>query len=202
MFASDDGYIQSLSTSYTTAVAGGGTVSVEAANDLRVGQQFATPTFTVRENFLAFDTSSVGADDVQSATLSLDGNADSSDTDFTAEVRIYSYGTLTTADWVVDLSSHTRVATWSSASYSASYNAFTSDATFAENINGSGLTELLIHSDRHRTETEPTGFEVVRFEDSEAAGTTVDPMLVVNHLTPITDAAEKLQTVTSSPMRY
>lgn len=105
------------------------------------------------ESFLTFDTSIV-VGTITSATLSIYVTNDTSNTDFTIEVRLHDWGTsLTTADWLSSetLGTKTLLASLSTDGLTVSaHNTFTSDAAFLSNINQAGETRVVVCSDRHR----------------------------------------------------
>ncbi len=144
-------------------------------------------TYDCMESFLIFDTSGLpDTDTVSDVVLSLDGDTDTSTTNFVATAASSSYngGVVLTSDWVsgASLSALTTYATWNSSGYSANYNAFTSaGAAFNSAINKTGNTALMLYSDRHSAGTTPTQGENVSFTDADAAGTTVDPKLDITH---------------------
>jgi hypothetical protein len=177
-----DGKIISEDATYSTCRAGAALSQTTNATADRVGQLTG---YECHELFFRFDTSSIpDTDTVDSAVFSLDGNTDASTTDFTMEARASAWGaTLTTADWVAgaDLGALTLLASLSTASYSAGYMDFTSDAAFPANVSKTGYTELLVCSSRHRVGTAPTGNEYVVVTMADTAGTTTDPKLVVVH---------------------
>ncbi|MGH2710168.1 MAG: hypothetical protein ACRDH9_03060 [Actinomycetota bacterium] len=175
------GYVSSTDAVYATARTSG-TLAADDGLIVRIGQ---TTGYVCNEGFVKFNTSSIPDDDaISSATLSLDGVSDDSTTDFIAEARLQDWGTgLQTSDWVsgADLSM-TLLATWDSAGYVAGYNDFTENGSnLRDSISKTGDTRILINSDRHRLGTAPTTSEVVEFNSADAAGTTEDPRLVVNH---------------------
>ena len=139
--------------------------------------------YYVFQTYLSFDTSAVTGT-VSSVTLSIYGQFDNSVTDFTIEARVHDFGaTLETGDYVAgaSLSGKTLVASRSTASgwSTSGYNAFTSDAAFLTAINQSGSTRLLLCSDRTRSGTTPTTFEMVNGYTAEATDPNTRPKLVV-----------------------
>ena len=189
-----------VTTVFATAPGGDGTVlstdivyltarstAVGTFNDHIVGQNWDTVEYSCREAFIIFDTSGLpDTDDVSAVVLSLDGAFDDSTTNLvvTAASSAYNGGAVLTSDWIAgaSLSGQTTYATWSSAGYSANYNAFTSaGAAFNTAINKTGSTALMLYSDRHSAATIPTGAETVWFTDADAAGTTTDPKLDITH---------------------
>lgn len=189
---STDGDTLNFDGVYATARSGVGGTSIAAytgdVSDLSVGQAYAVSDFvrfTCREGFIGFDTSAVSTDAVSAATLSLYMLTDSSTQDFTTQARIktWSAGGLTTADWIAgaSLTGQTLVAHLTSASIGAAgYKDFVDDALPA-NINGSGNTELILHSDRHSGGNQPASGEFILWNDADYTGTTQDPKLVVVH---------------------
>lgn len=184
VFATDvvDDSIRSRNGTYATARTGG---TLSTLTLLRVGQDFnGGPDYDCFEAFTQFDTSGVpDTDTVSGVVLSCDGSTNLSTTDFTANARIFNWGAgVTTADWVDPTGSlGTLVATWASSGYSATYNAFTSEAAFPANINLTGVTYLMLISARHEAGTTPPDRELVIFNDATPAGTSTDPKLDITH---------------------
>lgn len=185
----NDGRVQSGSTTYATARDGGGTVSVDTTStgDIGAGQFFSSPNYTLWEYFPEFDTSSIGTDTVSSTVLGLYGIADSSSTDFSVTAWLYDWGgTVTTADWrtAAQLSALTEVATFATAGgwSSSGYNSFTETGTaFSDGINGAGTTRIVVGSSRLESGTAPTGAEYVWWYFADQSGTTNDPKLTITH---------------------
>lgn len=192
---SADGYVRSESATYSTARSGAGLIAPTNTQALIVGQQFSGGIYYCPELCLDFDTSSIPDDAVISAVdLSMYGFADFSDTEFDIEVRLHDWGaSLTTADWVAgaDLGGKTLLASRSSAGLStAGYNAFTENGSnFRDNINKTGVTRILICSNRHRVGNTPTGEEWAAFYSADDADAGKYPKLVVTYTTSTTHAA-------------
>lgn len=187
-----DGYIESFNAVYATARTGGGTLTAVSATDsnILVGQANLAG-FYCEEGFIGFDTSAINDSDViSSVVLDLWLVTDSSTTDFTCEARVFDWGaTLTTADWIsgASLSANTLVASISSSGIGATgaYKTFTSQAAFltAPNLK-TGITNLVLDSDRHVAANSPTNNENLGFDDANTAGTTQDPKLTITHAAP------------------
>jgi hypothetical protein len=182
-----DGIVRSgPGTTYSTVRAGTSLFLDNAGTTFPVGQTFITPNYRCWEGFLDFDTSSIAdTDTIDSVVLSLWGESNESDTDFTVEARLQDWGaTLETTDWIAgaDLGTPPLMATYATTGFTTGvYNAFTSDAAFVGNINKAGVTRLVLCSERHRNNTTPTGLERVIFQSNEGAN---DPKLVVTHTAP------------------
>jgi hypothetical protein len=175
-----DGVVYSSNASYATARTGG---SLGAGVGGTTIGQATFPPYYIFECLYSFDTSAV-VGTVQSATLHLYGNVDSSATDFIAEARLRDFGaTVTTADWVGgdSLAALPLLATFNTAAgwSTAGYNQFTSESAFISNINQSGFTRILVHSSRHRIGNAPTGNEYVDPFPLSETGTSKDPKLVI-----------------------
>lgn len=183
---SNDGYISSTNSTYSTARSGGTLTADTSGTTVTIGQNFSSPTYACYEAFFSFDTSFVGfASSVSSATFSLYGNLDWSFTDFTIEARISDWGTsLTTADWVAgaSLSALTSVATFATSSTfsTSAYNAFTNVA-FPANINKSGSTRIICYSSRHSGNNTPSSAEYVIAYSADQTGTSNDPKLSITY---------------------
>jgi hypothetical protein len=183
-----DGYIYSSNTSYSTARSTA-SLSDNSSTTVTCGQDYSSPKYHCYESFFSFDTSSLGgAATVSSATLSLYGYSDQSNTDFTATAAIKDWGSsLDTSDWVAgaNLSSLTTVATYNPASgwSTTGYNNF-ADVALPANINKTGTTYLILYSDRHAAGNTPTGYEYVNAYSADQSGTSQDPKLVVEYSYP------------------
>jgi hypothetical protein len=159
-----------------------------------IGQRFSSPNFSVYEDLFDFDTSTVGvASTVTVVTLSIYGNEDASQDDFTAQARVYDWGgTVTTADWVSgnpddtpSLDDYTLVATRSTVGGwpTNGYATFTSDLAFLTNVDQTGTTYVIVHSDRQLAGNQPTQREEVGIyfanDATGVGGTDRDPKLYV-----------------------
>ncbi|MCH9808453.1 MAG: FG-GAP-like repeat-containing protein [Alphaproteobacteria bacterium] len=143
----------------------------------------------ISRSILGFDTSSLGSATIDSATLSIHGN-NKTDGYSGADVVIdrttpASSSALSTSDydvtqWDETLQSNTRItiASWDN----TGYNHFPLNSTGEGNINSSGYSWFGLRHGMDFDDSEPTKAKknsriITRFV--EAAGTTVDPMLVV-----------------------
>jgi hypothetical protein len=181
-----DGVITSIDATYSTAAAGGGTLTPQDSGlGFTVGHRTG---FNVHEGFLDFDTSAVGSDDVSQVDLDLFLLQDNSTTDFTINVRPFDFGaSIDSGDWrtPAQLAALTLLATFATSGLGAGYNTFSENGTsFQSAIDGAGNTRLVLSSSRHESETEPTGSEYVLFNTSEKADTTQDPKLTITHAAP------------------
>ena len=193
-----DGYIESESTSYSSARAGTGSpvTALDTQGFCTVGQRAGGGgDYHCYAAFLDFDTSGIPDDaTITAVELSLYGSFDASDTDFDIEARLHDWGaSLTTADWVAgaDLGAKTLLASKATSGWSASaYNAFTENgSSFRDSINKTGVTRVIVCSSRHRAGNTPTGDERITFYAAEEASTTKDPKLVVTYTTSTTHEA-------------
>jgi len=178
---SSDGRVETIASTWASAY-GGNSPSADSANAY-MGSIYSDPWYLCNHFYINFDTSDIPDDaTIDSATLSLYGRDDQSDTDFTLEVYAHNWGdTLETGDWLIpgDFSGLTRVAYKSTSGgiSNSAYTDFSSDAAFLTNISKTGFTRLVGTSDRFIATTEPTGRERVRFYVNEDAGK--QPKLVV-----------------------
>ena len=168
----------------------GSNLSVYQAHFGIVGQEGMEDAY-IYELLLTFDTGTPipDTDTIESATLSLYGEDDWSDTHFTIEARAHTWsaGGLTTADWVAgaDLSGKTLLATFDTTGFSlTAYNILTSVAAFLDNINKTGNTDIVVCSKNQTDNVEPISEECVVAWTGEEEGTTYDPKLVVVHAPP------------------
>jgi hypothetical protein len=168
------------------------TLASAALGSIAVGQSFVTTTYTCREGFFGFDTSTI-AGTISAATLALDLNSDSSAVDFIVEARLHDWGTaVDLTDWVAgsQLSTKTLLATLDTSTLggTGAYYDFTSDSAFPANINQSGFTRLVLASSNQRLASapgaSPGGNEFVTWNSADNVGTTLDPKLTVT-FTPI-----------------
>lgn len=184
-----DGYIQSRGLgSYADARTGSNlSVTTTSSDGLPYWTDFSGPDYYIRQVHLRWDTSSVGADDVTDATLSLYFlSGENTDGWGSLYAREYDYGaSLTTADWRATngtSASDALLAQIARTSISINaYNALTSEAAFVAAINGSGYTGLYVLVSNTESATAPTGWNWPRFWVGDRAGTTEDPKLVVTH---------------------
>ena len=194
----DDGYANAGSYTYTTAADMTSPLLYPSTTALYFGQRLFSSTYYCQQTFLRFDTNYPGQA-CDAAALSLWLTADYSDTDFTANVRIRSWGpTLDSGDVVPDhsLSALTLVAsksttpTWSSSAYTD----FTSeDPAFKNNVNMSGYTELILDSSRHEGNpgTAPTSLPEYMILFAADYGSQGPKLTLTLHTTPPTiDAAQ------------
>lgn len=161
---SNQGFIGSSNSNYTTARAGTGTFAVvPSTGAFYVGQKYEDSAHTVYESFFEFDTSVV-AGTIVSAILKINVSGDNSSPDFTIEAYLRDFGTgLTSADWVAgaSISGLTLLASLSTSGLVTGVRTLTSEAAFIGNINQSGMTRIMLASSRTRTGTQPpsTGFQ-------------------------------------------
>ena len=178
-----DGTVYSQNATYSTARSGS-SLSASVGYAAYCGQQ-KSASFTLYEGFVSFNTAALpDTDDITTATLSLYGRSDVSDTDLVVNARLYDAGaTLGTGDWIAgaDASANTLLASWNSSGYAAAYVDFASEAALLTNIDPTGTLRMALTSNRFEAGTEPTDNEYVTFYASEEAGTTKDPKLVVTH---------------------
>lgn len=203
-----DGYISSRDDDYSLARAGTGASLSSNANATTgyVGQAAdGAPGFLYQctEGFLSFDTSSLPDGAIITAvTLSLYGDTDSSDTDFTINARAYDWGAaLATGDWVAgaSLSGNTLLATFATSGFSTSgYNDFTSEAAFLAAINTTGITYIILSSSRHEGNNTPAGDEYVLWNTADETGTSKDPKLTITYDPPTGPIASSIQPLTSA----
>ena len=198
-----DGRALSNNATYSTMRTGS---NLTTSGNITTGQYYVSSAYWGREGFIGFDTSVISTDTVSAATLSLYLIQDNSATDLVVQARLqpWTAGGLTTADWVAGGSlTQTLLASISSNGIGAlnAYKDLTSETAFASNINRSGNTEIILHSDRFAAGTVPTGDEYVGWADADYAGTTNDPKLVVTHAAAmvVTPTTASLATATFAP---
>ena len=181
----ESGWISSENGTYLTAARGAGTTTAGAtAATGYVGQ---LPGFAVYQTFLTWDTSAVGTDTVSIVDFEVDGTTNASVFDFVLETYAYDWGaTLTSADYRDSdsgipalgsiIASYDTAGGWAiTAGYNQTMGALTA---FAAAINGAGDTRVVVISDQHRLESQPTNNEYVSFE---CTGATNDARLTITH---------------------
>lgn len=188
--AAADGRVESVSSVSYAAARSGGTLTAftaETGGGQGAGQTKFGATYTLDESFFSFDTSGIADTDVVSAAaLSFVGAGVGAPAGFVVEARTFNWGaSLTTADWVAgaSLSGLTLLATFTivnTGSWPSSYNLFTeSGSNLRSAINLTGITYVMVSTDKMRAGTAPTTDEWVNFQYADTSGTTSDPKLVV-----------------------
>ena len=174
-------------TDYSTARQGSGTLLVADDTATTATGQFFSSTYSVYQQFWAFDTAVIPDDDeVVGVEMSLWMVQDQSLVDFTIEAREFNWGpTLEGSDFRPGstLGSYTLLATLNTADLgSPGYYAFKSTAAF-RSVSGlkTGTVYLFTSSSRQRAGNTPTGREWVQFSHAETSGTTQDPKLTITH---------------------
>lgn len=181
-----DGYITSTSGTYSTARAG---ASLSAHTDNGSAQVAQASGYACYEAFFDFDTSAIPAGaTITAVALKLYGVSDNSTTDSTIEARAYDWGaSLTTADWIAgaDLGNYPLVATLDTSGFTTSgYNTFSENGSnFRNAINKTGVTRIVLNSDRHRAGTTPTTGEQVYVSTADEADSAKRPLLEVTYVT-------------------
>lgn len=119
--------------------------------------------YNILQAYFEFDTSAVGSNVIESVVLSAVCVIDASVTDFTVNVKNYTYSTpITTAHHRTgtQLASLDTIATFdSSAAVETEAGDFTSLSGMNSHINPTGTTTFLMASSRQESATAPTGFE-------------------------------------------
>jgi len=181
----DDDYLRKSSAASYAAARASTSVLYTGSSEDYVGQAFAGgTTWLIFRPYLKFDTSAINdADTVFTAKLRLYLTNDWSDTNFTIQVRSFTWsgGGLTSADWRATPSGDTLIGSFSSADLPAANNWFEIDISTAA-ISLTGNTEFYLISSRDDDDpgTAPTGNEGITFEAREAAGTN-GAQLIVTH---------------------
>jgi len=153
----------------------------------RVGQ---STSFVCYQGFSVWDTSAIGTDTVSNVDFDVHGTIDGSTTDFVIEGYAFAFGTLAAADY---RDSDTGIPALGSIVCSRSSSGWTgagylngdmgANAAFASAINGAGDTEIVLISQEHRNESEPTANEYVGYDNS---GATNDARLTITHAASVT----------------
>jgi len=188
-----DGQVRGDNANYATARSTGSVAGDTSATGY-LGQVWTGAVFRCYQLFFSFDTSEIpsGAT-VSSATFSLYGSTDVSDTDFIMEVSAYDWGVaVTTADYIAGaslpssyLASYATGQAYPNNWAEGAYHAFTSESTFPAAIVKGGTTYLRVYSNRLRGGNQPSGNEYVQTFMADDASTR-DPRLVVEYTSPFT----------------
>lgn len=184
-----DGAVVTSSSTYSNARENTGGASITAfpgAVTTGVGQNFATPTYTVYEAFVAFDLSAIpDADRKTAIQLSVWVTDDHTSTDFTLEARHRIWGpTVDTTDFVAGSAhqSFTLLASRLVAATAGAYNTLTSLPEFlSPPFLAADTLPVMLTSSRQRLGNTPTGIEAVNISLGATTGTTQDPKLVITH---------------------
>ena len=151
--------------------------------------------YDIRRVFTLFDTSTLGADSIDSATYSLFVEA-IQDNDNDAEAYITVVQTTPASDSVLVVGDYDQcgspvtnpsegVATGDrfdiSSAIVSTYHDFIMNSTGESWVDGSGITKLGVREGHDTTQTTPVALSGLRWSTSEDAGTTQDPKLVVEH---------------------
>jgi hypothetical protein len=185
-----DEYLRSWSTTLGYSSVRAGTASFQDASptgtDVYVGQS-GPSNFSIYQIFHSFDTSAIGVNgSVSSATLNLTPYGKSDYTTFAIEARLHDWGAeVTSADFVAgdDLGNKTLLATFPSTAdwLPPTKVDFISDPGFISSINKTGITPMVLVSERNRLGVSPTGLEYVAHFSSDRSGTSNDPKLTVQY---------------------
>lgn len=168
-------------------------------SDLYAGQSQFVGTWYDHQSLLEWDTSSIpDTSIIISAALKMWILNDGSVQDFVVEARLWPYGSLTSADWrtATQLGALPLMASLTTVGLtSGAYNTFT-DTALVANINKTGVTQMVISSDRQRTGSAVTVDEYVQF--STTAGQL--PTLTVTHVPTMARALCGVGGVSVSPL--
>ena len=187
-----NGSVAFTNASWATTQNGPGNSVSTTGNILIHATLTAIPNYVIRQGFLDFDTSSLGAGAVVSAaalTLYADA-AGKTDTD-TTTMEWYSYnwgGTLENADFRDCLPStnitnlpkiaHIALSAWTDTAGTA--NNLTADSGAVSSVNVTGTTYMVGLIDRAYGSA-PTGVNSLQFRSADFTGTTSDPLLTVTY---------------------
>ena len=186
----NDGRISSANATWTTCLNGSTLVAATSATAEDVRATWTGAVYQIRQVFLDFDTSSLGAGaTVTNGVFTLYGNttAETDAVGYDIQIRSYNWGgTLTTADYVDSnpqsnwtantLMAHFDVTSWSQGSGNA--NNFTVDSYAA--VSKTGTTSVVVGLSALGSGT-PTGDNSVEFRMADQSGTTSDPLLTVTY---------------------
>jgi hypothetical protein len=165
-----------------------GAATLAMQNDTSTQFYFGQDAGGIVQGFFNFDTSAIADDQaVSAAALSISTFEDQSATDFFIEARLYDWGAaVTTADWVVGSTWNglALLARFDMASWASGYLAFTEyQGNLSKNINLTGITSMVLCSDRFGNAAEALGNEYLGIDAADTAGTTSDPKIAITHAT-------------------
>lgn len=208
---SNDGYLQSSNTNYTTAVAGSNLVMNNTATTVRVGQSKSpnTGTYWVYEGFWSFDTSVItDTEEIVDATINAHMGYSSNQSVFwDIEFRAHDWtAPLTTAQWKTrtTLATYPVRASFDIYSPSSAYKTVaTGNDTLIQNISKTVATKFISVSSRHVAGNVPTGIEEMNLWSSNSTG---KPYLTVytvapNTLNSVSEASTTLPDGTTVSLR-
>jgi hypothetical protein len=181
-----DGHILGQSATYATARSTS-TASDDTSTVNSVGQNFGGGQYFVFRGFLSFDTSAIPDDaTVDSATLGVCADADSSVTDFNVQIYRYAWAETIAANREANFDgayggSATLEGTLRNTASGWTSGTFYTLAVDAAGINVSGDTKYTICSSRDIGSNTPGGSEFVNFRSGDYASTTSDPYLEVTY---------------------
>ena len=176
------------STTWANICAGAGVGKETPKEYFTFGSYYtAGPYYEANTACLEFDTSSIGASStVTAVVLSLWGANTGPAQAFEAQVKAYDYGTdIEAGDWrtPTQFAALTTLATLAvpgdSSVSTVAYTPFTSNGNFAAAINKTGLTRLIINSDRFAASTQPSSSERLPTWIDTTSGK--EPKLVVTY---------------------
>jgi hypothetical protein len=169
--SANSGVLVSNSTTYTTARAGGGSVTVGPNNDARIGQRLISVNYYCWELFLEFDLTALSGATITAATLSVYLRFRDGSTGHVIKARARDYGTLATSDFVpgADLAALTELATYTVASPDTVYKAFT-DTAMVANLTEGALNRMVLATTRMEAGTVPTANEYTTVYYDNVAG--------------------------------
>jgi hypothetical protein len=188
VYADDPGgYVEASNAAYATALAGTGSLGVDAT-DFRstIGQAKLGTTYYVDETFLAFSgTVNLAGGTVTAAVLDLAGYQDDSATDFDIRIAAYAWADpLASAAFRTgtQLAALTPVALFATAGWTLeAYNTFSDTGPgLASVIDNAGTTRLIAYSSRSAAGTTPTAAEYVNAYASEQ-GDPFRPRLTITY---------------------
>lgn len=184
----EDGGVQSRTSTYSGARAGTGNLDVSTGGVADRANWNGGSDHRITELFFSFDTSSVpsGAS-ISDVTFSLNERIAPSEDDNPDDVyvRQYDWGTsVTGADWRPTdgtSSGDTLLASLAFSSWGTGYNDFVSESAFTSAINTGGDTRFYCVVSNAEAASAPTGSNYISVRMADESGTSQDPKLVVTY---------------------
>jgi len=187
--SASDGYLEEDNGVYLTAQADTTADTVESGGGfaLKVGQN---TDFKIWRSFVYFDTSAIPNDvEVTSAYLVMNGDTDTSTTDFNIYIQsgmpTYPHDPLVVADYDKTFYGSALLSDpWNSSTFVAGNNVMYLNSTGCSAINLTGYTKLCLRSEEDINASQPTTSEWVTFESVESG---TDPYIVITYAYAVSD---------------
>lgn len=187
-FATADGWLDSGSTDYATAQAGGGFHQVVHTTEATAeyGQHLNAGVYYCKETFLSFPHTADPNDVVVGGYFQLYQNA-TTGTAVARQLGVREFDwstTLTFADWRTpsQVNGLTRLAVVADVDDASGKFLLAAEEPLRDRLETSGPIRVVVYTDRFRAGDTPSGAEYSTVRMSEEAGTTYDPCLVYSSI--------------------